>query len=268
MYYKKRVICCDKSGKIVATLTLSGNEGEVGVKISCYEDIDEVFLVGKDIEKTYKVPILNATFPYNGGKVGCVLLKKGQVVAVSKGELEPNILMHALEKCNCKRETSPKPKEVKKIVEEPPKEVEKPTVKLQEEKEEEVKCDIDENLAEPSPKKREVTQKEEREVAHFYCSIKKNLDETFTCYPNVKILEDTIPYSTWVEIKKDDTPYVVGLIREGDNPKYVCYGVLSDTSHKPPDDIAQYCQWLPTEEYKGYWIIFQDADTGETLKNE
>lgn len=264
MYHKKRVICCDKSGKIVATLTLSGDEGDVGVKISCYEDIDEVFVVGKGAERSYKLPISKATFPYSGGKIGCVLLKRGRVVAVSKGEIEPAVLLSSLERCNFKKDAPPpsKPRKEKPTVVQnktsiPSLVQEDKTVEAEKEEKETTELKTERSEAH-----------EEREIAHFYCSIKKNLDETFTCYPNVKLLEDMIPYSTWVEIKKEDTPYVVGLIKEGDLPKYVCYGVSSDTGHKPPDDIAKYCQWLPTDEYNGYWIIFQDADSGETIKNE
>ena len=285
MYYKKSVICCDKSGKIVATVTLSGEDGKVGVKISCNVDIDEVFFVGKGIEKSCKTPVVGVIIPYTGGKIGCVLLKKGRVVAVSKGETEPDILLNALRKSKLQEVTIQTPNEVSEnTIQEifpsscPVKEVERAEPC-------ELKAEIVEapretkDTTEPQKKEGETTEAEAeksqksephegREIAHFYCSIKKSLDETFTCYPNVKLLEDMIPYSTWVEIKKDTAPYVVGLIREGELPKYVCYGVESDTGHKPPDEIASYCQWLPTDEYKGYWIICQDADSGETIKNE
>ena len=279
MYHKKRVICCDKSGKIVATLTLSGDDGEVKVKISCFEDIDEVFLVGRNAEKSFALPLNNAIFPYNGGKVGCVLLKKGRVIAVSKGEMEHCTLLNALEKYNFKKDSATRAKQKpnlnqastqkqNEVVLAPQSfEEENPVSYATTKEEERQPSKMVEEPVEACPSKSE-PGKEEREVAHFYCSIKKNLDETFTCYPNVKLLEDMIPYSTWVEIKKENTPYVVGLIKEADTPKYVCYGVASDNGHKPPDDIAKYCQWLPTDEYNGYWIIFQDADNGETLQND
>ena len=275
MYHKKRLICYDKSGKIVATLTLSGEGGKVGIKISPPNICDEIFIICDNFERSFKSSE-SIIIPYWGGNISSVLLEKGRVIGVTKGVSYSTILQKLTD--NDKEKTTKKPKEVKtspKVAEPIPKKVEPPqekplapTIEVEKEVLSRPKEDNSNLDGQKEVVKEEIKHKvEEKEVANFYCSIKKSLDETFTCYPNVKLLEDMIPYSTWVEIKKE-APYVVGLIREGDKPKYVCYGVESDNSHTPPKDVERYCQWLPTEEYKGYWIIFQDADTGETLLRE
>lgn len=249
MYHKKRLICTDLKGKIVGTVTLSG-DAELKIEVSnC--DADEIFLLSLGVERLYRLPT-DDTFLYNEGKIVCALIKEGRVVGTSNGceynglvgriKSYKNSRSHPTIEHNTDCETSiPKNMEVEEI----------------EEKEE--------TSAEPPTQKDGITEKE---IARFYCSIKSNLDETFTCYPTVEPLEKLIPYSRWVEIKKEDAPYVVGLIRDKETPRYVCYGVKSASGNIPPEDVRDYCQWLPLDEHQGYWIIFQDADTGDVLKEE
>ena len=83
-----------------------------------------------------------------------------------------------------------------------------------------------------------------------------------------------IPFSKWVKIDYEEKGeyYVVGLMYENDEIKYVCYGVPSIYKEEPPKELNGFCQWLPIDTLKqegfGYWITYQDAKTGENVKME
>ena len=104
---------------------------------------------------------------------------------------------------------------------------------------------------------------------NFYLAIKPQIDEMFVCYPLDDKLENIIENSKWVRIDADDSYYVVGLIFENSQPKYICYGIPSDYKVKPPKDIEQVCVWLPINENdengEGYWLIYQSAINGTII---
>ena len=251
MYYKKRLICVDKSGKTIYVVTISSHDGVAKVTVSPSTGVDEVVFVTNGVATHYTLPC-NTLF-YDGGDIECALLYRKTPIAYSKGA-DFSITQE-------KRETQVK------ISSHP---TPPPTV------DESIKVDTTIKQNEPTPESEyientdtiQVTEMVDSEVPHFYCSVKQKLEETFTCFPSVKKLEDMIPNSRWVEIKRSDTPYVIGLINENDKTRYLCYGVESDNGNLPPSEIEKYCQWLPLDDYKGYWIIFQDATTGETLEKE
>ena len=66
--------------------------------------------------------------------------------------------------------------------------------------------------------------------------------------------------------------YVVGLMYENGEIKYVCYGIPSIYGDEPPKELKGFAQWLPIDNTKsdgfGYWITYQDAETGENVKME
>ena len=103
---------------------------------------------------------------------------------------------------------------------------------------------------------------------NFYLSVKPQLDEIFVCYPEDELLNTTVPNSRWVRIDTQDGYYVVGLVLDGDDVSYICYGVPSTDKTTPPAEIKDLAVWLSTAENngKGYWIIYQDALTGKCLK--
>ncbi len=255
MYYKKRLICVDKSGNAIYVVTISGEGGMAKVRVSPTAGVDEVVFVIKGVACRYQLPC--DSLPYFGEDIECALLYHKMPIAYSKGA-DFSITQE-------KREET-----LEKIVAQP---TPPPTV------DKTIKYDTTVKQKEPAPQNEDIenienndtledTKIEDSDVAHFYCSVKQKLEETFTCYPTVNVLEDMIPNSRWVEIKKSDTPYVIGLVNERDKPRYLCYGVSCNTGNLPPPQIEKYCQWLPLDDYKGYWIIFQDANTGETLEKE
>ncbi len=101
---------------------------------------------------------------------------------------------------------------------------------------------------------------------NFYLSVKPQLDELFVCYPEEETLCNFVPNSRWVHIATEDGFYVVGIVKDMESVSYICYGVPGKMGVTPPDEIKDFCVWLPVFEGEGYWIIYQDALTGKCLK--
>ena len=119
-------------------------------------------------------------------------------------------------------------------------------------------------------KKPPVKEVKPHQSAEFYASVKDALNEMFTCYPEERSLMDAIPGSVWVRIKyAQKALYVIGLMKDGECVRYICYGVPGRGDEQPPAEMRDACQWIPTPggANNGYWVMFQDAKTGETLKN-
>ena len=105
----------------------------------------------------------------------------------------------------------------------------------------------------------------------FYSMIAEQLDELFDKYPREKNLENLVENSKWVKIKYEDNDkyYVVGIIYINNDIKYICYGVPGNYYTEPPRELKDYSQWLPTDTLspytEGFWVMYQDADTGENV---
>ena len=117
------------------------------------------------------------------------------------------------------------------------------------------------------------TKTREEESKSFYEQIKPQIDALFNKYEEYKLLEEIIPSSKWAKIVYDNEGnyYILGLIyKENQEVLYICYGVPSVGGNNPPDDIKEYAGWLPKDsnnvDGEGYFIVCQDAITGETLK--
>lgn len=107
---------------------------------------------------------------------------------------------------------------------------------------------------------------------HFYDLIADQLNELFEKYPKEETLCKLIDNSHWVKIDTgvENKFHIVGIIMNNDDIKYICYGVPGNYSVEPPLEMREYSQWLPTninDPYNfGYWVLYQDADTGENVK--
>ena len=105
---------------------------------------------------------------------------------------------------------------------------------------------------------------------NFYMAIHSQIDEIFVCYPEEPSLKALIPDSNWVKVEyAKNEYYVVGIIKENDEVKYICYGVPSRYDVKPPVEVKDIAKWLPLDinepRGKGYWLIYQDGKNGKTL---
>ena len=113
---------------------------------------------------------------------------------------------------------------------------------------------------------------EENKSESFYDSISEDIGSLFSTHSEEEFLSQIIPYSKWVKVENEDGDnyYVLGLIYENDKVKYICYGVPGLYTDAPPKELRGYAEWLPLDSTKeneyGYWITYQDADTGENVK--
>lgn len=105
----------------------------------------------------------------------------------------------------------------------------------------------------------------------FYDMISEQLEELFGRYPRESNLSKLIDNSSWVKISSDNDNkyYVVGIIKSNDDIKYICYGVPGVYNQEPPMEMRNYSQWLPVDVRdpfsQGYWVMYQDANTGENI---
>ena len=114
------------------------------------------------------------------------------------------------------------------------------------------------------------TSNEQKES--FYDSISEDISNLFSTHNEEEFLSQIIPFSKWVRIDNEDGDdyYVLGLIYENDQVKYICYGVPGLYTDEPPKELKGYAEWLPLDSTKendyGYWITYQDAESGENVK--
>lgn len=106
----------------------------------------------------------------------------------------------------------------------------------------------------------------------FYNGIREKLDDLFVIHPSATHLNELIPNSEWIKINYDgDDYYVVGKLKENNRTVLIGYGVPGKKTASPPkiaDEIASYLAVDGIAPYDGYWLIFQDANTGKIIKAE
>lgn len=104
----------------------------------------------------------------------------------------------------------------------------------------------------------------------FYNYMKGEIEKVLSTYPKEDALESTVENSRWVRITYGENKfYVFGVIYSGEKPHYICYGVPATDSYRPPESLqglASFIPSSPTEREKGYWVMYQDADTGASVK--
>ena len=110
--------------------------------------------------------------------------------------------------------------------------------------------------------------------AYYYEEVKDKIDALFKRGEREKSLESLMPDTRWVRVEYSSTSfYVVGIIGSGKSiPDYICYGVPSPYSAQPPISLGKDARWAPCDvknpQGDGYWLLFQSAKTGETIKSD
>lgn len=105
---------------------------------------------------------------------------------------------------------------------------------------------------------------------NYYQTVKEKLDKIINSYERDYSLCSLIPNSDFVKINYDsDRFYSVGIVYELGVIKYVCYAVMGTYLSAPPE-LSSYCEFIPLSPYnplkEGYYVIFQNAQTGEIVK--
>ena len=108
----------------------------------------------------------------------------------------------------------------------------------------------------------------------FYKRLSPQIDKMFQNNQEEKILSEIIPNSKFCKVDFDDGSgyYVFGVIYEAGLPKYLCYGLPAKKDAKPPKELSDFYQWLPldlsNENDDGFYIMYQDAETGKNISVE
>lgn len=105
----------------------------------------------------------------------------------------------------------------------------------------------------------------------YYLTVKEDLEKVFNSFPKEESLCTLSVGSQWAKINySKDKYYVVGLIKEDNEEKYICYGVPAKYSKTPPKELKGFCSFVPLSVFDlkgdGYFMMFQDAVTGKCVK--
>ncbi len=110
-----------------------------------------------------------------------------------------------------------------------------------------------------------------KQPPRYYAKVQGDLRALFEQYPPEEELTACIPYSRWAKIAfARGKHYAVGVISDEGRPQYICYGVPAERLSEPPKALRGFCSFMPLSVFdlhgKGYWMMFQDADTGECIQ--
>lgn len=104
----------------------------------------------------------------------------------------------------------------------------------------------------------------------FYEKVRDEIENIFKTYPAEENLQSLIEGSRWAKIDYGDGRfYVFGVLYSGGNAEYICYGVPTAQSATPPESMRELASFIPVkdgESERGFWIMYQDAKTGASVK--
>lgn len=116
----------------------------------------------------------------------------------------------------------------------------------------------------PQPTKKE--QKNGEEMPSFYARMRGEIEKLFSSFPREQSLEKAVEGSRWVRITYGGKRfYVFGVICEDGVPSCICYGVPAKGS-PCPDSLKGLAGYIPAGD--GYWVMYQSAATGASIKIE
>lgn len=102
----------------------------------------------------------------------------------------------------------------------------------------------------------------------FYQKMRQEVEGLLSTYPPAEELCTAIEDSKWVKISYgEDSFYVFGVIFADGVPKYICYGIPAKDSASPPASMQGLASFLgvKTQHGVGFWVMYQDADTGASV---
>ncbi len=99
----------------------------------------------------------------------------------------------------------------------------------------------------------------------FYERMSGDIKKIFAAYPRLAALEDVIENSRWAKISYGNgAHYAFGVIYDGGNAKYLCYAVPVAADAPCPESLKGRAGYIPVDG-GGYWVMYQDAQTGISL---
>ena len=110
------------------------------------------------------------------------------------------------------------------------------------------------------------TKKPDLAGGDFYDRMRADIEKIFAAYPKEEGLETAMEGSRWAKISYGEGKYYVfGVLSVEGVPRYICYGVPSSDGQNPPKSLANCASFMPVKG-GGYWIMYQDAHTGVSVK--
>lgn len=104
----------------------------------------------------------------------------------------------------------------------------------------------------------------------FFDAMKDEIEKVLSSYPEESPLMKTVENSRWVRITYGEGKYYVfGVIYTDQSPAYICYGVPTEDSSRPPESLSGLASFIPSSpdsDESGYWVMYQDAITGASVK--
>lgn len=101
----------------------------------------------------------------------------------------------------------------------------------------------------------------------FYSRMEGDIKKIFATYPKETALEKAMEGSKFVRISYGEGKfYVFGVLSVEGKPRYICYGVPAREGAVAPPSLAGCASFVPTENGAGFWMTYQDAATGVSVK--
>ena len=97
----------------------------------------------------------------------------------------------------------------------------------------------------------------------YYREVRERLDDAFARFPKDERLNAAFPASEWVS----SNGALIGIIYEEGIPRYLC--VAAPASEETPEEMKARGVFVPAtcfSDDEGYYVVFQDADTGEYVR--
>ena len=105
---------------------------------------------------------------------------------------------------------------------------------------------------------------------NYYAQIKEDLNKFLNSHPKNEELENRVWGSKWVRINSDND-YSVGVIYEDNIPSIIAYAIPYNDFNQIDMDNLKFGEWLKIEdklaENRGYFVYYQNAQTGEMIIN-
>lgn len=100
----------------------------------------------------------------------------------------------------------------------------------------------------------------------FYSRMEGDIKKIFATYPKESEIEAVMEGSRFAKIAYGEGRYYVfGVLTVEGKPRYICYGVPSEKGDTPPPSLKDCASYVPTSS-GGYWMTYQDAATGVSIK--
>lgn len=101
----------------------------------------------------------------------------------------------------------------------------------------------------------------------YFSRMREDVEKIFAVYPKIAALEAVMEGSRFARIDYGEGKhYAFGVLYVEGKPRYICYGVPSSDGTAPPKSLKGLSSFVPCGEGgSGYWIMYQDAQTGVSV---